>query len=187
MSKIDKKFVRKTISIKRDSLNQNEKTIYDKKIIQYFIELEEYKKAENICIYVSFKSEINTREIIEIALRDRKNIYVPRVKKNREMEFIKINSLRDLEKNKMGILEPKLNLTELVEKVDINVLPGLAFDLERGRIGYGGGYYDRYFQNINCLNVSLCYEIQIIEKIPMEKHDIKYDYLISEKGILKKI
>lgn len=190
MTKIDKKFIREAISIKRDSLKQNEKKIYDKKIIEYFIGLEEYKSAKNICIYVNFKSEINTREIIAIALKDRKNIYVPRVKKNRKMEFIKINSLKDLEENKMGILEPKLDLTESVEKVekvDINVLPGLAFDLNRGRIGYGGGYYDRYFQNIECLKISLCYEIQIIEKIPMEKHDIQYDYLISEKGILKKI
>lgn len=187
MSKIDKNFIRNTISKKRDSLNQNEKNIYDKKIIEYFIGLEQYEKAKDICIYVNFKSEINTKAIIEIALRDGKTIYAPRIKKNRDMEFIKIKSLGDLEKNKMGILEPKLNLIESVKKVDINILPGLAFDLKGGRIGYGGGYYDRYFQNIDCLNISLCYAIQIIEKIPMEKHDIKYDYLICEKGILKRI
>lgn len=184
---MNKSDIRKFISEKRDRLSKNEKDFFDEKIIDSFIKLEEFIASKNICIYVNYKSEINTRKIIEIALENNKNIYVPRIKRNREMEFIKIKSLNDLEKNKMGILEPKLNLKESVEEIDINVLPGLAFDLSGGRIGYGGGYYDKYFYDKSCLNISLCYEIQLIDEIPMESHDITYDYLISEKRILKRI
>lgn len=184
---MNKRNIRSLISEKRDNISKNEKCFLDERIIKFFMSLEEFIISKNICIYVNYKSEINTKKIIEIALENNKNIYVPRIKKNREMEFIKIKSLDDLEKNSMGILEPKLNLKESVEKIDINVLPGLAFDLEGGRIGYGGGYYDRYFYDKECLNISLCYEIQIINKIPMESHDIEYDYLISEERILKRI
>ena len=184
---MNKKNIRSLISEKRDNISKNEKDFLDRKIINFLTSLEEFIISKNICIYVNYKSEINTKKIIKIALENNKNIYVPRIKKNREMEFVKIKSLDDLEKNKMGILEPKLNLKDSVEKIDINVLPGLAFDLEGGRIGYGGGYYDRYFYDKECLNISLCYEIQIIDKIPMESHDIEYDYLISEERILKRI
>lgn len=184
---MNKRNIRSLISEKRDNIPKNEKDFLDKKIINIFTNLEEFIVSKNICIYVNYKSEINTQKIIKIALENNKNIYAPRIKKNREMEFIKIKSLDDLEKNKMGILEPKLSLKESVEKIDINILPGLAFDLEGGRIGYGGGYYDRYFYGKECLNISLCYEIQIIDRVPMESHDIKYDYLISEERILKRI
>lgn len=182
---MDKKVIRKNISEKRDNLIERE--TLDRKIIKKFINLKEYKEAENICIYVNYKSEINTKEIIKISLEKGKSVFVPRIKKNREMDFIKINSLEDLEENKMGILEPKDNFNKKPDKIDLMILPGLAFDLNGGRIGYGGGYYDRYLMNKNeVLKISLCYEIQIIDKIPMEEHDIEYDYLITENRALKR-
>ena len=103
------------------------------------------------------------------------------------MDFIKINSLEDLEENKMGILEPKDNFNKKPDKIDLMILPGLAFHLNGGRIGYGGRYYDRYLMDRNeVLKISLCYEVQIIDKIPMEEHDIEYDYLITENRALKR-
>lgn len=182
---MDKNIIRKNISEKRDNLINRENL--DRKIINKFINIEEYKEAENICIYVNYKSEINTKEIINISLDNGKNVFVPRVKKNREMDFIKISSLEDLEKNKMGILEPKDIFNEKPEKIDLMILPGLAFDLNGGRIGYGGGYYDRYLMDKKeVLKISLCYEIQLIDRIPMENHDVKYDYLITESRFLKR-
>ncbi|MGL5416120.1 MAG: 5-formyltetrahydrofolate cyclo-ligase [Clostridium sp.] len=182
---MNKNELRKSMLDKRNSIDEKEKAILDKKIREAFFSLDEYKKTKNICIYVNYGSEINTKSIIERALRDKKEIFVPRMKKARKMDFIKINSLEDLEKNKIGILEPKENFNEKVDKIGILVLPGLAFDINGGRLGYGGGYYDRYLNDINAKKIALAYEIQIIKKVPMEDHDIKYDYLLSEKRVIE--
>ncbi|MGL4848689.1 MAG: 5-formyltetrahydrofolate cyclo-ligase [Clostridium sp.] len=182
---MDKAELRKSMLYKRNLISAEEKSVFDERIIEAFLNLENYKKANNICIYVNYGSEINTKKIIEKALDEEKSVFVPRIKKNREMEFIKIDSIEELEKNKIGILEPKKEFTEKVEKIELLVLPGLAFDLNGGRIGYGGGYYDRYLDNKDILKIALSYELQILNEIPMEEHDIKYDYLITEKRIVR--
>lgn len=184
---MDKKYIRRTMIEKRNSIGVDEKIEMDRKIFSTFFMMEEYIKCQDICIYIGYGSEIKTTEIIKRALDDKKNVFVPRMKENREMDFIKIENLECLKKNKMGILEPENNLNKVVEKIDLNILPGLAFDLKGGRIGYGGGYYDRYFQNKKGFkNIALCYEFQIMDSIPMEIHDIKYDCLISEKNVMKR-
>ncbi|MGL5647445.1 MAG: 5-formyltetrahydrofolate cyclo-ligase [Clostridium sp.] len=182
---MNKNELRKSMLDRRNLIDEKEKAILDKKIMAAFFSLDEYKKAENICIYVNYGSEINTKSIIERTLRDKKEVFVPKMKKARKMDFIKINSLEDLEKNKIGILEPKENFNEKVDKIEILVLPGLAFDIHGGRLGYGGGYYDRYLNDINAKKIALAYELQIIKKVPMEDHDVRYDYLLSEKRVIE--
>ncbi|MGL4873414.1 MAG: 5-formyltetrahydrofolate cyclo-ligase [Clostridium sp.] len=182
---MDKSELRKSMLCKRNLIKESEKIIFDEKIIESFFDLEDYKKAKNICIYVKYGSEINTIRIIERALLEGKEVFVPRIKKDRDMDFIKINSIANLEKNKMGILEPKKEFILRVEKIELLVLPGLAFDLNGGRVGYGGGYYDKYLDKKKVVKIALSYELQILEKVPMEEHDIRYDCLISEKRIIR--
>lgn len=148
-----------------------------------------YKSSKNIFIYVGFKSEINTIEFIKEFLEEGKRVYIPRTDvKSRIMEAVEITSLSNLERSNYGILEPKkdkraINKSEL----DLIIFPGLAFDKKGYRIGYGAGYYDKFTKGLNdkILKVALCYDFQMIDKIPYEAHDAKVDYIITEKREVK--
>ena len=117
-----------------------------------------------------------------------KRIFIPRTNiEEKTMEAVEIQSLDNLVKDKYGILEPSEDI-EAVEKVELDliILPGVVFDVNGGRIGYGGGYYDKYLQNLDesIPKVALCYDFQVINKVPMEEHDIKADCIITEKRII---
>lgn len=189
MKKEDKKILRNKILLIRDSLNRNEKEIMDNEIFNKLKNTELYKNARNIFIYISFSNEINTINIIKKALEDKKDVFIPKIyKTNKSMKAIKLNSFDDLKKNSMGILEP-IDDSKYIEKenIDLIVVPGVVFDKDCNRIGYGGGYYDRYLKDIAYKNnkVVLAYDLQVIDKIESEEHDIKVDYIITNSKIIK--
>ncbi|MBP1868162.1 5-formyltetrahydrofolate cyclo-ligase [Clostridium tertium] len=189
MNKEEKKVLRNKILEIRDSLNNNEKELMDNKIFNELINTDLYKRAINIFIYISFSNEINTRNIIEKAFKDKKNVFIPKVYKNDKlMKAIKLNSIDELKKNSMGILEP-IDDSNYIEKenIDLIVVPGVVFDKECNRIGYGGGYYDRYLKDIKSKEnkIALAYDLQIVDKIESEVHDIKVDYIITNTRALK--
>ena len=101
---------------------------------------------------------------------------------------MKINSLDNMGVDKWGILEPKtVEEDKIGEEFDLIIMPGVAFDKFGNRIGYGGGYYDKYIsrKNIKCPKIALAYDLQIIDKIQCEEHDIKADGIISNKEFIK--
>lgn len=189
MNKEEKKVLRNKILEIRDSLNNNEKELIDNKIFNELINTDLYKRSINIFIYISFSNEINTRNIIEKAFKDKKNVFIPKVyKDDKLMKAIKLNSIDELKKNSMGILEP-IDDSNYIEKenIDLIVVPGVVFDKECNRIGYGGGYYDRYLKDIKSKEnkIALAYDLQIVDKIESEVHDIKVDYIITNTRALK--
>ncbi|EEH96537.1 5-formyltetrahydrofolate cyclo-ligase [Clostridium tertium] len=189
MNKEEKKVLRNKILEIRDSLNNNEKELMDNKIFNELINTDLYKRSINIFIYISFSNEINTRNIIEKAFKDKKNVFIPKVyKDDKLMKAIKLNSIDELKKNSMGILEP-IDDSNYIEKenIDLIVVPGVVFDKECNRIGYGGGYYDRYLKDIKSKEnkIALAYDLQIVDKIESEVHDIKVDYIITNTRALK--
>lgn len=189
MKKEEKKILRNKILSIRDSLNRNEKEIMDNEIFNKLKNTELYKNARNIFIYISFSNEINTINIIKKALEDKKDVFIPKIyKTNKSMKAIKLNSFDDLKKNSMGILEP-IDDSKYIEKenIDLIVVPGVVFDKDCNRIGYGGGYYDRYLKDIayKVNKVVLAYDLQVIDKIESEEHDIKVDYIITSSKIIK--
>ncbi|MDB1933876.1 MAG: 5-formyltetrahydrofolate cyclo-ligase [Clostridium sp.] len=189
MNKEEKKVLRNKILEIRDSLNNNEKELIDNKIFNELINTDLYKRSINIFIYISFSNEINTRNIIEKAFKDKKNVFIPKVyKDDKLMKAIKLNSIDELKKNSMGILEP-IDDSNYIEKenIDLIVVPGVVFDKECNRIGYGGGYYDRYLKDIKSKKnkIALAYDLQIVDKIESEVHDIKVDYIITNTRALK--
>ncbi|WP_235840743.1 5-formyltetrahydrofolate cyclo-ligase [Clostridium tertium] len=189
MNKEEKKVLRNKILEIRDSLNNNEKELMDNKIFNELINTDLYKRSINIFIYISFSNEINTRNIIEKAFKDKKNVFIPKVYKDeKSMKAIKLNSIDELKKNSMGILEP-IDDSNYIEKenIDLIVVPGVVFDKECNRIGYGGGYYDRYLKDIKSKEnkIALAYDLQIVDKIESEVHDIKVDYIITNTRALK--
>ena len=182
---LNKKALRKNILEQRDRLDLSQKENWDDLIKQNLMESRVFKDCKNIFIYIGFGSEIDTSKYIRQFLSLKKNVLVPRTDiKAKSMEAVQIYNLEDLVEDKYGILEPKNDkIATRKDNIDLIILPGVAFDASGNRVGYGGGYYDRFLEglNKNIPKVALCYNFQLVESIETEKHDIKADYIITEQ------
>lgn len=177
---LDKGEIRKKYKEIRKHLKGN---ICDK-----FYENEMYLNSEQIFTFVNYGSEIGTKELIKRALKDNKRVAVPYMTgKEHEMIFIEINSLEELKENKIGIPEPDYNESK-ISKSNCNTLvivPGLAFDREFYRVGYGGGFYDKYLsENEYGCAVGVCFNEQITDSLPREKTDKCVDAVVTENKII---
>lgn len=187
-----KKILRKEILKKRENIDIDNKEKMDKEIIKRFCESKYYKEAKRMFIYISYGTEINTKGIITKALNENKEIYVPRTEfHTRIMDAVEIISFDNLIESSYGILEPLKEEPEInPNELDLIVVPGVAFDRNGGRMGYGAGFYDRYFKKIQKENVkritkiALAYDFQVVDKVPMNKQDIPVDYIITEKEFI---
>lgn len=185
---MDKKNLRKEMLIKRDNLPKDKKKVFDEEIKEKLKKMSFFKNAENIFIYVGFGSEIDTADFIEDFLKMGKRIFIPRTNiEEKTMEAVEIKSLDNLIEDKYGILEPAKDI-KAAKKIDLDliILPGVAFDSKGGRVGYGGGYYDKYLQDldINIPKAALCYDFQLVDRVPCEEHDIKADCIVTEEKIV---
>jgi 5-formyltetrahydrofolate cyclo-ligase len=145
-----------------------------------------WKDATTIGITVSRRREIDTFFIIEHAWNEGKKIAVPKcVLKNNGLDFRELTSFDQLEVVYMDLKEPSLLKTQAVdaEKIDLLIVPGLAFDRSGYRIGYGGGYYDRYLSTYANKTLALAFECQIVEKLPREPFDLPVEEIITEEKI----
>lgn len=165
----------------------NEKSL---EIYNRLLTCDAYKKASHILIYMDFGSEVKTTKIIEDALLKQKKVYVPRIEQ-KQMEFYEIHSTKDCKPGFHNILEPDLScerFKEIQSDSILMLLPGVAFDKQCYRMGYGGGYYDRYLANcpFHCTKLALAYQMQICDAIPLNGYDIPVDGIVTENQILKK-
>ena len=137
------------------------------------------KISKNILIYISTNDEVSTINLIKELFKLNKNVYAPRViEKN--INFYKINSLEELKLSKHKILEP---ISDIEYKFSLNsvcIVPGLLFDKLGNRLGYGGGYYDRFLSNNNIYKIGVCFSEFLIDKLDTLEHDIKMDEVITE-------
>lgn len=184
----NKKDIRRVILEQRDKLESDIKAELDKKIFSELIKSEAYKNASVIFVFVSFKSEVDTHEIIKQALKDSKTICVPRINtKEREMETFKINSLEELKEGYYGILEPGEDCPAVNgNNIDLVLMPGAVFDRQGGRIGYGGGFYDRFLSRMNKKvdKIALAYDFQILDRVPMDEFDVRVDGIVTNEGYI---
>lgn len=176
---------------KRKSLAKKEIEKKSSKIKQKLYSLPEFKKAKNIMFYVSFNNEVDTIGIIKELLGNKeKNIIVPFVAKNNPiLQLSELKSLDELEPRSLGILEPKEKCIKKfdIKNLDLVIVPGIVFDKNGHRIGYGYGYYDRFLKMLkeDVKKIGLAFEFQLVDKIPKEKHDIPVGIVITEKRILE--
>lgn len=181
-----KKELRKKMRAKRDALTEAQVIEKSQKILKNLLGTTEYKNAKKIFCYVSFEKEVDTFSIIRQAFSDGKEVAVPRVNGN-QMEFYKIRSVEELQPGYYGILEP---VTDVIEKEleGIIIIPGLVFDMQCNRIGYGGGFYDRYLNahtDHALIKIALAYEFQMVSKIETEEHDQKMDRIVTPAKVLE--
>lgn len=179
--------IRRLIAHKKSQLSEDYIKNNSTAIFEKIFNSLEYEKNSEILTYVSYNQEVDTKEFILRCLGDDKNVYVPKVIKNdrnKTMIFVRIKSLNDLQKGYMGIPEPVSDEECLLDK-GFMIMPGLAFDREFNRIGYGGGFYDRYLEeHKNILKIGVCFDFQLFDSIPCEKHDLKPDIIVTQNEVL---
>ena len=180
-----KQKLRKEILEKSDSLIKEEIKEKSKIIKEKLFSSPEFKKAKTICFFVSFNSKVNTYEMIKESIDQGKTICVP-IATDHKLILSKINNFDELnKKSKYGILEPQ-EINEMPkDNVDIIIVPGTVFDKEGHRIGYGKGYYDGLLKEYKRLSIGICFDLQIIDKVPRDEWDEQLDKVITEKGIMK--
>ena len=135
-----------------------------------------------IGIYLSTPNEVETDGIIEEFLKQGKVVAAHRIENN-ELVFHKLESLKDIEYNKYHIREPLFS-SEVIDNVEIMIVPGIAFDISKNRIGYGKGYYDRYLSKHKCYKVGLAFDEHFHKEIPADSSDIKMDIVITDKRFM---
>ena len=184
---MEKGEIRKVILQKRLALSDGEVNSLSEKITQYALGMEQIKNAGTIAAYIPFANEADTSAIIAGLWESGKHVCVP-VVEGENMRFAKLTPLTQLKKNLSGIAQPCV--PEFIEhsKIDLFLVPGIAFAKNGERIGTGKGFYDRFFglNKIGALKIGMCFGFQIVAKIPHEMHDVKMDFIITEHGIIAK-
>lgn len=158
-------------------------------ITQYLLSLPEYQKSQHIFCFKSMKREFNTDNFMEEANRDGKSLYLPRVisMKEGKMSLLSYQPGDPLEKAKFGALEPLRNQAEILpEDVDFVLLPCVTANTRGERLGYGGGFYDRFLEKSKAISVLVCFDALMVDDIPLDPHDHLADIVISEKGIFRR-
>lgn len=195
---MDKADFRKIVQARRNTSDTNglEKDLYNTKLItDRYLELNSYKEAQIIFVYSSMKKEIPTQKIINTAIKDGKKVALPKirtgVKAGAKMDFVFINKNTEYKSGVYGILEPVSD--EFIDVNEINnmiemLIPGLCFDFNGRRIGYGGGYYDRYLSQYpedKFHITALAYEYQIFESLPFAENDKPVNLIVTENRCIE--
>ncbi|MCC8024215.1 MAG: 5-formyltetrahydrofolate cyclo-ligase [Clostridium sp.] len=158
----------------------------DRSIFKHIIGLPEYRQAQRIFCFVGTQAEIDTAPIIEDALSKGKIVGVPRCVDKGIMNVCRIESLKGLEMGQYGILEPGEEAAILLpEEIDFAVVPCLSCSSTGKRLGYGGGYYDRYLAGTGAFKAVICRAQIMEEDIPWESHDVVMNAVVSECGVLR--
>ena len=165
----------------RKKISQDDKKNWDEKIKEKVIESDFYKNAKSIFIYYSKDDEIDTKEIIKKAFLDKKEVYIPKIKGKYQMKAVSLRSFDDLVNGKYNIKTSKLEKSS--EKIDLTIVPGLSFDENKYRLGYGGGFYDNYIKNHKSFYIGLFYQINKSYKLNFDDFDQKLDLIITDKKI----
>jgi len=179
--------VRQTCLCQRSSLGEIERKRKSVMIQQKLLELPEFQKAQTVMLFLNFREEVETTALAEATIASEKKLVLPRCAPHGILLPIVVRDLtQDIELGAYGIREPKVTL-EVVQpsEIDLIIVPGSGFDLQGNRLGYGGGYYDRFFILLNPLTprVALGFECQVIEHVPTDKHDARMTMLITEEKV----
>lgn len=180
----DKRKIRLAAKVKRDSLTQTEISLWSDVICRKLSEQSFFQNAGTVCFYYPLGSEVNLLPLAKLSLESGKQTAFPRVNGS-NMDFYRISSLEEFTEGAFHVMEPTGSDILCTENALI-LVPGLVFDAYGGRMGYGKGYYDRYFSRYPFLQkAGICYEMQKTGKVPYDEHDIFMDMVVTEQGICR--
>ena len=175
--------LRKQVLQEMKAIPRTQKVTMDLALTERLLQHPFYQEAKIIATYLSFPHEFQTQELIEQALKDDKKVLIPKTYPKGRMDFV-VYDPQQLVKTSFGLLEPQGDLEVVdVSQIDLIHVPGLAFTREGYRIGYGGGYYDRYLEHFTGHSMSTIYPCQVQQFMP-ENHDIPVqEVLIDERNL----
>ncbi len=168
----------------RKSLTHEEVFLKSEKIQNNLFSYLDKLSFENICTYISAFNEPDTKEIINLLLKKDKKICVPVT--DTISKTISLSLINDLnfKKGAYNINEPEKIIHKGYDFPEVIIIPGIAFDRSKNRIGFGMGYYDKFLINSKGIKIGLCYDFQLLDNIPSDEHDIKMDVIITENSII---
>ena len=186
---MDKAQLRRIIKSRLVQIDEAERVEKSRKACQHLIETDELTKAHTVMIYLPFSHEVDTTAVILHCWQREKAVVVPKVSwQQRHMIPVEINSLESgISTGAGGLRNPVTGIPMPIEDIDMVVAPGLAFDRKGNRLGRGGAYYDRFLasEQLKATVCSLAFAEQIVDVVPVEEHDRKIDFIITEEGIIK--
>lgn len=189
---ISKQSIRNRYLGMRNNLSYGERLTKSRKIWELLKQEPVYKNAEAVLVYMDYRSEVITTGLVEELLADpSRKVFAPRVL-GMNISFYEIQTLEELEPGYQGIREPAQNEEKmfthaLVKELNSLILiPGAVFDRQRGRMGYGKGFYDRFLADyIELSGAALAFECQIAKNVPMEEHDIRPGIIVTESEVIR--
>ena len=172
----------KIINLRKHNFNKNFKINLD----TFFSFLKKKTNLKNLGGYYPSNFEIDDLEILDLLDKKNYKLSLPKIKKNNQMNFFNWSNSEPLKINKFGIPEP---ISKKIIYPDILLIPLVAYDNNLNRLGYGGGFYDRYIKKIEeikkVIKIGLAFSYQKVKKIPIDQYDKKLDFIVTEKEILK--
>ncbi|MBR1563432.1 MAG: 5-formyltetrahydrofolate cyclo-ligase [Ruminococcus sp.] len=185
---VEKRELRAHYKKLRREMSPSERKQADRLITEAFLNSDEYRSCEMLLCFVSTGIEVSTREILTRAFAE-KTVLCPKCIGSPSegiMRFYEAGSFSELEEGTMGILEPSEKCREVTEFENaLCVLPGLCFDRRGYRLGFGGGYYDRFLAGFNGVKAGICYESCVCDELAHNEYDMKADMLFTDKCIYR--
>lgn len=187
----DRKVTRKTILALRDALSWECRQDKSALIRKRLWDIEEITRAKHVMIYVNFRSEVETMPLFQEFFQKKMQVSVPLtiIQPPQLIPYLVTDPDHDLRPGYCGIQEPDNSRLAPCDprQIDVVLVPGSVFDPHGGRLGYGGGYYDRFFASAapNAVRVALAFELQVVDSVPLMEHDMKMDYLLTEEKVRK--
>lgn len=181
---MDKKQLRKQIRERKKEFSLPEKIKLSEPIFEKIEKEELFKEAKVVLLYYSMDDEVYTHDFVEKHYKT-KTILLPCVDGDDLIlrQYLGIESMKAGEQ--FGILEPVGKEFNDLEKIDLMIIPGVAFDEEKNRLGRGRGFYDRLLKTVNATKIGVCFDFQVVEQVPTEDFDVKMDVVISTTNIYK--
>lgn len=183
-----KKSIRNHILDKRSNLGENNHISFSKDIINKLYESDLYSDSKIIMTFISFGDEVDTHEFIKKSLKDGKRIVVPiTFPKTKEIRPSELFDFNELKIGFYNILTPKDEFIRFIDpkEIDLIVVPGVGFDRNGFRVGYGGGYYDRFLSKYpDAVKLGIAFDLQLIDEVPKEDFDIPVDLILTENEII---
>lgn len=181
----DKNALRELIKQKRKALTHEEISEKSIKITDFLTTSQIYQNAKCICVYMASFNEPRTLPLIQQAITDGKKICLPVTDiENTALSLSYISDTSSLKKGAYGILEPTVIDTADPHTVDLIIVPGIVFDRNGSRIGFGKGFYDRLLSDTNAVKIGVCYAFQLCKGIPADNHDIPMNMIVTEEEFI---
>ncbi|MEJ5339225.1 MAG: 5-formyltetrahydrofolate cyclo-ligase [Aquificaceae bacterium] len=182
MKVADKRNIRKKFIHKREALTEEERRRLSEGVVRNLLSLEQLREAKTVLMFCPHRGEPDITLLFSWVIREGKSLLLPKVEGD-GLKLIRVEEGVDLSPGAFCIPEPSGGEEVNPEEVDVSLVPGVAFDREGYRIGYGKGYYDRLLERLGGLKVGVCYQFQLLEEVPRDDWDMPVDLVVTEEKI----